>query len=624
MTTAPKPAAALSAAAAEFHAAREISPRRNSTEASDIRGLVREQLEHFGLDPATPYAQRLADFVEHLYSGHADLRGMYDAGVRELATLPRADRVQRFAAQKFLAYQLAKMLDTLQQSSRTTYQHVVNDPSQRSRKGPYPVFDNVTALFSAQPVITRTATYIYACAEWVEDAFQGKELMLEIYSRLLNPTNVSLANHIVDVEAGPLAGEYFAWNFNSGMAAVDGILSHLVGAEDIILASRNVYGGTYQLMVDWFGKKSNLDVAVRFFDGFDATAFTRALDEVAAAYKDRLAKGRHIYVYLESPCNPHGAVLDVPAMCRIAHQRGITVICDSTVGTPFLHRPLRRDDPLERPDFVIHSYTKDLCGHGSTTAGVVIGRNERMFMGKHDSTPGLDVDGSPRTWHGEETLFWNVYYIKGAFLDSEKSFEVLNGMHTLELRMLQKCINTLTLVEWLAEHPLINVNCPVAPGNPNREQVERCMFLGLPAPLFTFDFEGDKSDPRREPTFSRLAFKRFFDLLDPVFGHQVSLGQPNTVVLCPAITSHSEMSADAMRDAGIELTTTRVAIGTEDPRTLIIHLLKAAEIALEPERPGFCARFPGPDRIDAIYRKHYADVHRRYVESLPGAAEMMM
>lgn len=621
---APKPAHAapgqLKSANQAFELAREISPRRHSTEAPDIAGLVAEQLAHFGLDPGSAYAQRLGSLTRHLYEGHADLKQLYQSAVAELASLPRADRVQRFAAQKFIAYQMAKMLDTLQQTSRSVYQTVVDDPSQRSRKGPYPVFDNVTAIFSAQPVITRTATYIYACAEWVEDAFQGKELMLEIYSRLLNPTNVSLANHIVDVEAGALAHEYFAWNFNSGMAAIDGVLSHLLGYEDIVLASRNVYGGTYQLLVDWFGKKSNLNIGVKFFDGYTQEAFLKALDEVSRVHKDRLDRGRHVYVYIESPCNPHGYVLDVPAICKAAHERKLTVICDSTVGTPFLHRPLRRKDPLERPDFVIHSYTKDIGGHGSTTAGCVIGRNERMFMGKHDAVPGVDVDGTPRTWGGEETLFWNVYYIKGAFLDSEKAFEVLNGMHTLELRMIQKCASTLTLVECLSKHPDVNVRCCAAPGNENSAQREKCLYLGLPAPLFTFDFEGHGESVGH---FSRTVFKRFFDMLDPVFGHQVSLGQPNTVVLCPAITSHSEMSAQALKEAGISLTTTRVAVGTEDPRTLVVHLMNAAKSTLDAERPGFSTKFPSPAEIDAIYRKHYLDVHKRYVESLPTTAAMM-
>ena len=111
---------------------------------------------------------------------------------------------------------------------------------------------------------------MYACTEWVEDAFKGRELLLEIYSRLLNPTSISLANHIVDLEAGALSGEYLAWNFNSGMAAIDATLAHLVGYQDVVLASRNVYGGTYQLLHDWYGKQSNLDVAVRWFDGFTA------------------------------------------------------------------------------------------------------------------------------------------------------------------------------------------------------------------------------------------------------------------------------------------------------------------------------------------------------------------
>lgn len=619
--TRPVPPTAVPAAQqSDFALGREISPRRKTTEATDVAGLVREQLGHFGIDPASEYGRHLGDLCGHLYSGHADLKRMWEVGVRELVKLPRKDRIERFAAQKFLCFQMAKMLDTLQHPFRSTYQSLVADPMTRTNKGAYPIFDNVTAIFASKPVITRTATYIYACAEWIDDAFQGKELMLEVYSRLLNPTNVTLANHIVDVEAGPYAGEYFAWNFNSGMAAVDAILSHLVGYQDVILASRNVYGGVYQLMKDWFGKKSNLDVAVQFFDGYTAADFVKAFDAVKAKHADRLAQGRHVYVYLESPCNPHGYVLDVPAICAEAHQRGLTVICDSTVGTPFLHRPLQRTAELERPDFVIHSYTKDLSGHGSTTAGVVIGRNERMFMGKHESVQGRGADGKPRTYSWDETLFWNVYYVKGAFLDADKAFEVLNGMHTLELRMLRKCINTLTLAEFLGSHPDINVKCAAAPGNENSAIREKCLYLGLPAPLFTIDFEGRGGGAAH---FNRETFKRFFDALEPTFGHQVSLGQPNTVVLCPAITSHSEMSLQSLADAGIAPTTMRIAVGTEDPRTLIAHLVKAAESTLDLAAPGFSGQFAGAAAVDAMYKKHYIDVHTRYVNGQPGTAELM-
>src|SRR5437870_6255577 len=147
-----------------------------------------------------------------------------------------------------------------------------------------------------------------------------------------------------------------AWNFNSGMAAIDATLSHLVGYQDIILSSRNIYGGAFQLLHDWFRKPSNLDVAVEFFDGFEVDAFQDALQATRAKYDQRLRAGRQIYLYLESPCNPHGYVLDVPAICRAAHSNGLTVILDGTVGTPFLSQPLRRDPPAERPDFLIHSY----------------------------------------------------------------------------------------------------------------------------------------------------------------------------------------------------------------------------------------------------------------------------
>ena len=623
----PSAAAGGAGTGGDFALAKHISPRRKTSQAHSVPELVAEQLVHFGLDPASDFGKRLGAVAESAYNAQINTEHLWQVLVAELAGLDRKDRAARFAAQKFLCFQLAKVMDTLMQPFRRTYQSIVDTQGSRLARGPYPVFDNLTALFSAKPVITRTATYIYACSEWVDDAFQGKELMLEVYSRLLNPTNVSLANHIVDIECGPEAHEYFAWNFNSGMAAIDATLSHLVGYQDIVLASRNVYGGTYQLLHDWFAKPGNLNVAVEWFDGYTGEDFTRALDAAAAKHADRIKHGRHIYVYLESPCNPHGYTLDIPAMCKEAHKRGLTVICDSTVGTPFLHRPLRRADKMERPDFVIHSYTKDITGMGGTTAGCCIGRNERMFMGKHDTMAGVDVDGKPRVWHGHETMFWNVYYIKGAFLDADKAYEVLNGLHTLEMRVLQKAINTLTFAEFLGGHPEVNVNCNAVHGNANGAIREKCLYLGLPAALFTVDFEGKRgaggAGGSGKAPFTRDIFKRFFDCLDPVFGHQVSLGQTNTVVLCPAITSHSEMSDEALRAAGIQPTTVRVAVGIEDPRTLAAHMVKAAELALDPHAPGFSKKFPSSAKLDEIYRKHYMDVHKRYVEHLAPAAELM-
>jgi O-acetylhomoserine (thiol)-lyase len=599
--------------------ARQLSPLRNTTAASSIEDLVDEQLRHFAIDPASAYGQTLAQLTHSLYQANAAAHELVALTGAALSGLDRKDRIAWFNAKRFACFQLAKVLDNLQSPMRRTYQSLAGRNGPGAARGPYPIFDNVTAIFSATPVITRTATYLYACVEWVEDAFKGKELLHEIYSRLLNPTSVSLANHIVDVEAGRLAHEYFAWNFNSGMAAVDSTLAHLLGYQDIVLANRNIYGGCYQLLHDWYGKSSNLNVAVNWFDGYTVGEFAKALEAVKLKYADRIAAGRQVYVYLESPCNPHGHVLDVAAICRTAHEAGLTVICDSTVGTPFLHPVLRREDSAERPDFVIHSYTKDLAGYGATTAGVVIARNELMFLPKGSKAEMATPDGKTRTINWDETLFWNVYYIKGAFLDADKAYEVINGMRTLELRMLAKCITTTVFARALAAHPGINVNCSAVPGHPNAALRQANMFLGLPAPLFTIDFE---AKPGEKP-LPREAFKAFFDLLEPVFGLQVSLGQTNSVVLCPALTSHSEMSDAALADAGITRTTIRIAVGNEDPRSLLAHIIRTSELAIDPVVPGFSKGFMAADAIDKLFEETYVETHRRYVQSRPKMAELL-
>ena len=600
---------------ANLHIARRLSPRRSTSTATDIDGLVAEQLAHFAIDANTELGRALGRLTGHIYQANVELHQLWEITVREMAKLDRKDRIAVFNAKKFLCFQLAKLLDTLQNPFRQTYQSLVEGQSNRLAKGPYPIFDNVTAIFSSTPVIARTATYLYACTEWIDDAFQGREPLLEVYSRLLNPTSISLANHIVDLECGPLAGEHMAWNFNSGMAAIDAALSHLVGYQDVILSSRNIYGGAFQLLHDWFRRPGNLDVAVQFFDGYTVEEFRQALAVVRSAHRDRLSAGRNIFIYLESPCNPHGYVLDVPAICQAAHDEGLTVILDSTVATPFLCQPLQREKPAERPDFVIHSYTKDITGSGTTTAGVVIGRNERMFVPKGQSVTATDLSGRSVTYRWDETLFWNVFYVKGAFLDADKAFEVIAGSRTLELRVLRKTIGTTVLAKFLAGHPQIHVKCNALDDSENAAIRRRVLRLGLPAPLFTIDFERAGLD--------RTTFTQFFDCLEPAFGHQVSLGQSNTVVLCPALTSHSEMKPEELREAGISPTTIRIAVGDEDPCQLIAHFIRTSELIIEPMKRGFADGFMKPPQIDELYRATYLDIHARWFDAQPTAAQAL-
>lgn len=591
---------------AESQAAMKLlSPRRKSSEAHTPFDLAVEQLEHFGIEADSDFGRALLQTAEHLYRTQGSVDDLARAAADSFASLDRSDRVAYFNAKKFLSFQIAKVLDTVQTPFRKAYQSLGYTDGSLYAKGPYPIFDNVTALFSANPVVVRTATYVYACTEWVDDAFHGKEPTHEIYTRLLNPTSIALANHIVDLEAGSEADQYLAWNFNSGMAAIDAIFSHLLKRDDVVVASRNVYGGTYQLLHDHYAKSDRMGVALEWFDGYDGPTFEAFLDVVEAKHRERLDAGKSLLVYLESPCNPHGYVMDLPAICSAAHARGHRVVLDSTVATPVLSKPLQREEVLERPDFVIHSYTKDLAGTGAATAGVVIGRNEDMFVPKGESAGGISWD---------ETLFWNVYYIKGAFLESDKAFEVLTGMKTVELRILRKCINTRVLARFLDRHPSINVICNALESDPNYSIAQRTLALGLSAPLFTIDLEG--------AGIPRADFVRFFDSLSPTFGHQVSLGQSNTVVLCPAMTSHSEMDEAALAKAGIAPTTIRMSIGDENPKELIAHFLASAKLALEPVSPGFMAHFPSDEEIDQIARDEYLTVHQRLIDSGPSMEDL--
>src|SRR5262245_2534760 len=143
---------------ASLDAARELSPLRKTTQARSVEELVREQLAHFSLDPATPLGRELADVAAHVYRANQSMHGLWDATVSKLASLDRRDRIAFWNAKRFLCFQLAKLLDTLQNPMRKTWQSLGHDHA--AQRGPYAIFDNVTAIFSSTPVITRTATYL--------------------------------------------------------------------------------------------------------------------------------------------------------------------------------------------------------------------------------------------------------------------------------------------------------------------------------------------------------------------------------------------------------------------------------------------------------------------------------
>lgn len=162
----------------------------------------------------------------------------------------------------------------------------------------------------------------------------------------VEPNEYSLANAIVDMEAGPYAAEYLAWNFNSGMAAIDACLSNVLSHGDVLIVSRNVYGGVYQLLHDYFARSNRMDIQIAWFDGYDAQSFAEFMQQTKTEHASRLNNGAKMHVYLESPCNPHGYVLDVPGICELAHAQDALVMLDSTLATPVLHQPLQHKNKL--------------------------------------------------------------------------------------------------------------------------------------------------------------------------------------------------------------------------------------------------------------------------------------
>ena len=573
----------------------KLSPVRNSTQASNAHELAEEQLKHFGIDADTPFGQALLNASESLYHAGSEI-DQIGRLCQTLSELPATDKISAFNAKKFLCFQLAKLIDMLQPSLKQSYQALDMDVSSRAVKGEYPLFANVGALFSSTPAVIKTATYLYACTEWVEDAFKGQESTHPVYSRLLNPTSIALANTITALEAGEYANDYMTWNFNSGMAAIDALLANQLRHGDVLLSSRNVYGGTFQLMQDFYARKDRMDVQLEWFDGYTGDEFAHYLKQVQEKHKKRLQQGKKIFIYIESPCNPHGYTLDVPEICRLSHEQGYLVALDSTLATPFLCRPLRNPDKTYRPDWIIHSYTKDISGSGVATAGGIVGESHRMFLPKH----GKHTDVS---W--EQTLFWDVYYIKGAFLDADKALDVSNGLKTLESRMLTKCINTLVISHYLDSHPAITVNSHALQDHTNYELREKLLYLGLPSPLFSIDMENAH--------VPREAFVRFFDALEPAFGHMVSLGQSNTLILCPALTSHSEMDTTAQKNANIFMTTIRIAMGDENPKDLIHQFKTCAQLHIDPVIPGFSEQFMDLKDFHTLLRDIHLDVHTRHI-----------
>ena len=403
---------------------------------------------------------------------------------------------------------------------------------------------------TADPATDARAVPIYATTSYVfrdSATAAGRFALTEegnIYTRLMNPTTDVFEKRIAALEGG-----VGALATASGSAAVACAVQNIATAGDHIVSSVNLYGGTYNLFANTLPEQG---IAATFVDPSDPAGFGRAI------------RPNTKLLYAETLGNPNSDVADLEAISAVAHEHGIPLVVDNTFATPYLLRPIERG-----ADIVVHSATKFIGGHGAVMGGVVVdgGRFDWARSGKF---PGLS---SPNpSYHG--TVFTDAagsaaYIVKlrttlmrdlGACLSPFNSFLFIQGLETLSLRVERHVENALKAVEFLKGHPQVErVNHPSLETGRQKELYDRYFPRGAGS-IFTFDIRGGAESA-----------KRFSEGLE-LFSLLANVADVKSLVIHPASTTHSQLSAEELLACGIRPTTIRLSIGTEHIDDIIADL----------------------------------------------------
>ncbi|MBX0329598.1 O-acetylhomoserine aminocarboxypropyltransferase/cysteine synthase [Oscillochloris sp. ZM17-4] len=367
-----------------------------------------------------------------------------------------------------------------------------------------------------------------------------------IYTRMMNPTTDVFEQRIAALEGGVAA-----LGVASGQAAETLAILNIAGAGDNIVASTDLYGGTYNLFRHTLPK---LGVTTRFVDARDYDGFAAAIDGSTKAF------------FLELVGNPRLDILDLERIAAIAHEAGVPVIVDATTVTPYLWQPLKHG-----ANVVVHSATKYIGGHGTSIGGVVVdGGNFDWTQGRF---PGLtEPDDS---YHGlvYTQAFGNLAFILklrvqglrdlGAALSPFNSFLFLQGLETLPLRMERHCSNALAAAKYLSEHAKVAwVNYPGLPSHPSYELAKKYLPKGQSG-ILGFGIKG-----------GREAGKTFINSLR-LFSHLANIGDAKSLAIHPASTTHSQLTAEEQRLTGVTDDYIRLSIGIETIDDIIADLEQA-------------------------------------------------
>jgi len=406
---------------------------------------------------------------------------------------------------------------------------------------------------SAVPPIYQTAAYEFASLEDAADLFALRTTG-NLYSRNASPTQLVLEERVAALEGGASAVAVA-----SGQAAVTVTLLALVGRGGHIVAAEQLYGGTVDLLQDTF---DDFGIPVTFVDQDDLEAWRAAIRPETRA------------VFAESVANPIAQVLDIRAIADIAHAADVPLVIDNTVGTPYLVRPGEHG-----ADFVVHSATKFLSGHGTSLGGVVVDQGSFDFGAHPERWPQFTGPyarfGDLVLWErfGQGAAFGALVKSKyvhdlGPSLSPFNAWQILQGIETLDLRVSRQSATALRVAQFLAEHPKVAaVHHPGLPGNRWHALAERYLPLGVPS-VFSFDLAGD--DDASSP--QRVA--RVVDGLE-VIRLVANIGDARSLVNHPASMTHSHLTPDQRAAAGITLNTIRLSAGLEDAADIIADLDRA-------------------------------------------------
>ena len=408
----------------------------------------------------------------------------------------------------------------------------------------------------ADPVTDARAVPIYASTSYVfhnsqhaADRF-GLRDAGNIYGRLTNPTEDVFEQRIAALEGGVAA-----LAVASGAAAINYTFQALAKTGEHIVASKTIYGGTYNLLAHTLPQTSG--ITATFVDPDAEGSFEAAIQENTKA------------IFIETLGNPNSNLIDIEEVAKIAHKHNIPLVVDSTFATPYLVRPIEYG-----ADIVVHSATKFIGGHGTTIGGVIVesGKFDWEASGKFASLtePNPSYHGVSFTKAcGPAAFVTKIRAIllrdTGATISPVSSFIFLQGLETLSLRVERHVSNALKIVDYLSKHPQVEaVHHPSLESEPSHYLYKKYLPNGGGS-IFTFEIKGDAQTAQK-----------FIDNL-AIFSLLANVADVKSLVIHPATTTHSQCTEEELLDQGIKPNTIRLSIGIEKVEDLIAALDAAFE-----------------------------------------------